>query len=93
MVEPSWVGLGGLAASILSALAAYLAIRQTMLQRKASLKQQLIINNLEIKDNLLSKNNFTSKPFEKTSIDDLHPTLVNAGSGAALNVTTEWSYP
>ncbi|WP_213731150.1 hypothetical protein, partial [Citrobacter freundii] len=44
-------------------------------------------------DNLLSKNNFTSKPFEKTSIDDLHPTLVNAGSGAALNVTTEWSYP
>ena len=93
MVEPSWVGLGGLAASILSALAAYLAIRQTMLQRKASLKPQLIINNLEIKDNLLSKNNFTSKPFEKTSIDDLHPTLVNAGSGAALNVTTEWSYP
>ncbi len=48
MVEPSWVGLGGLAASILSALAAYLAIRQTMLQRKASLKPQLIINNLEI---------------------------------------------
>lgn len=93
MSEPSWIGLGGLAASVLSALAAYLAIRQTIIQRRISIKPQLIINNLEINENQLSTNNYTSAPFDKVSRNKLSPTVVNAGAGAALNVLFQWSFP
>lgn len=93
MAEPSWIGIGGFIASACSALAAYLAIRQTINQRKTSIKPQLILNNFEIKLNKLSKNNYTARPFEEVDNSELGPAIINAGLGSALNIKIEWSYP
>ena len=43
MADPTWLGLGGLVASTLSALAAYLAIRQNIIQRRISNKVQITV--------------------------------------------------
>ncbi|HED2995399.1 TPA: hypothetical protein R4Z75_001489 [Citrobacter freundii] len=93
MADSSWVDVGGFIASACSALAAYLAIRQTINQRKISIKPQLIINNFEIRENKLSKNNYTASPLANVDTSHLGPTIINAGLGSALNVMVEWSYP
>ncbi|MEG2268797.1 MAG: hypothetical protein RSC68_31260, partial [Acinetobacter sp.] len=93
MAEPSWIGVGGLIASGCSAVAAYLAIRQTINQRKTSIKPQLILNNFKININKLSKNNYTARPLEGSDISKLGPTIINAGLGSALNIKIEWFYP
>ncbi|EIU5794255.1 hypothetical protein ACU0J3_20660 [Salmonella sp. UPMP 2912] len=93
MADSSWVDVGSFLASACSAVAAYLAIRQTINQRKISIKPQLIINDVEIRENKLSKNNYTSRPLENVGTSLLGPTIINAGLGSALNVRVEWDYP
>ncbi|EBQ7297132.1 hypothetical protein FWL64_10430, partial [Salmonella enterica] len=49
MAAESWVTIGGFFATTASAIAAFFAVKQTMLQRTISTKPQLIINNQEVK--------------------------------------------
>ncbi|CAH3672669.1 hypothetical protein [Klebsiella oxytoca] len=91
MADPAWLGLGGLVASTLSALAAYLAIRQNIIQRRISNKVQITVKGCEINlsrrkiinsINLINdKDEFTMKPF-----------IINIGLGPALNFVYSWDF-
>ncbi|MFJ3458453.1 hypothetical protein ACIPMZ_15980 [Scandinavium goeteborgense] len=91
MSDPNWVGYGGLVASALSALAAYLAIRQTIKQRRISNKVQLITkrNSFTICLGDLS----TQLPLNKTSEEfEIAISAINAGLGPAIKVEYEWVF-
>ncbi|EII7222784.1 hypothetical protein LHS23_004552, partial [Salmonella enterica subsp. enterica serovar Paratyphi B] len=49
MAAESWVTIGGFIATTASAVAAFFAVKQTMLQRTISTKPQIIVNNEEVK--------------------------------------------
>ncbi|MFU0882576.1 hypothetical protein ACM26M_15220 [Kluyvera cryocrescens] len=91
MSDPSWLGFGGLVASALSALAAYLAIQQTIKQRRISNKVQLIIQNNTIPinvDNLLT-------PMPLSRMDEqfnIATSVINVGLGPAIKVEYEWDF-
>lgn len=53
MADPAWVGVGGLVASTLSAFAAYLAIRQNIIQRRIANKVQITLKGVGNGANLL----------------------------------------
>lgn len=91
MADPAWVGLGGLAASTLSALAAYLAIRQNIIQRRISNKVQITLKGVEF--NLARRK--IINPIMLTHDNDeftLKPPLINIGLGPALNFEYSWEF-
>ncbi|MHC9003583.1 hypothetical protein [Enterobacter adelaidei] len=93
MADPSFVTYGGLIASTLSAIAAYLAIRQTVVQRKESIRPQLLINDVDLHMVSMNEHHFSAMPLARISIDDIKPELINSGLGTALNVKLAWEYP
>lgn len=91
MSDPSWLGFGGLVASALSALAAYLAIQQTIKQRRISNKVQLILKNNTILINV--DNLFTPIPLSKNDEQfNISTSVINVGLGPAIKVEYEWIF-
>ena len=93
MADISFVTYGGLIASTLSAIAAYLAIRQTVVQRKESIRPQLLINDLDLLTVSMNEHHYSAMPLARIPIDDIKPELVNSGLGTAINVKLFWEYP
>ena len=87
MADPAWLGYGGLTASALSAIAAYLAIRQTVIQRKLSNKVQIITKDVKIK---IDKTKIVNKGVFDAISKNNNPTLpiLNVGLGPALKFNT-----
>lgn len=91
MSEPSWISVGGLVASVFSALAAYLAIRQTIIQRRIANKVQIITSTSHViirqkeglKKIVLSKL-LTTK---NTKLE-----ILNVGLGPALKFNYQWVF-
>lgn len=85
--------LGSYIATIFSAATAFFAIRQSISQRKQSIKPQLLIKRVEIIAGNINKNKFSPSPFKDSDLTLLQPTIVNTGLGSALNITMKWDYP
>ncbi|HID5461647.1 TPA: hypothetical protein ACXEQN_005400, partial [Klebsiella pneumoniae] len=91
MADPTWLGLGGLVASTLSALAAYLAIRQNIIQRRISNKVQITVKGVEInlaRRKIINSIDLTSNSDEFT----MKPFIINIGLGPALNFVYSWDF-
>lgn len=91
MSDPAWVSFGSLAASSFSALAAYLAIRQTIKQRRISNKVQLITKNKKftIYHGAMEAPIPLSRPTEQY---DITIPIINAGLGPAIKLEYEWAF-
>lgn len=85
--------LGSYIATIFSAATAFFAIRQSIIQRKQSIKPQLLMKRVEISAENINKNKFSNSPFKDSDLALLQPTIVNTGIGSALNITMKWDYP
>ncbi|HIC1104565.1 TPA: hypothetical protein ACWZ13_004533 [Escherichia coli] len=72
-----------------SAIAAFLAIKQTIKQRKISVTPQLVINNCKIKTDYLYNDSYSLFPFSDEYYFENRPEIFNAGSGVALNTSVE----
>lgn len=70
-----------------SAIAAFLAIRQTIKQRKIAVTPQLVINNYQVRSNEINNDAFSLFPLPIEHFLENRPELINAGSGVALNVS------
>lgn len=91
MSEPTWVGLGGFIASAFSAGAAYLAIRQTIIQRKIANKVQLITKNVKVNlNNIQSGNSIEINKFAEEFKVPLP--VINVGLGPAIKIEYEWMF-
>lgn len=91
MAEPNWISVGGLVASAFSALAAYLAIRQTIIIRRVSNKVQIITKtaNATVSQQEIDKKIILGKLLNVTSskID-----ILNVGLGPALRFKYQWVF-
>lgn len=85
--------LGSYIATIFSAITALFAIRQSLMQRKLSIKPQLLVKRIEIFAGNINKNKFSTSPFKGSDLKALEPALINTGSGSALNINITWNYP
>lgn len=91
MSDPNWVGYGSLAASSLSALAAYLAIQQTIKQRRISNKVQLITKRQSF--TICLEDLSTHLPLNRPSEEfDIAISVINAGLGPAIKLEYEWIF-
>lgn len=70
-----------------SAIAAFLAVKQTIKQRKIAVTPQLVINNYQIRSNEINDNSFSLFPISTDYFSKNKPEIINAGSGVALNVS------
>lgn len=92
MATESWVTIGGFIATTASAIAAFFAVKQTMLQRTISTKPQIIVSNHEVKT-ILSENNTFALVIEDSELYYDIPILIkNVGLGTALNIQYNWSF-
>lgn len=86
-----WIALGGLIASFFSAIAAFLAIRQTIIQRLISVKPQLII-----KETKLITDKIKSFGTTLNIMGDLKNTfqvdVLNIGLGVAMKIKYQWVF-
>lgn len=91
MAEPAWLGYGGLAASAFSAVAAYLAIRQSIIQRKISNKVQIITKDVKIK---LDKTKIVNNIAFNVLLKNINCSLpiLNIGLGPALKFKYQWVF-
>jgi len=92
MADPTFVTYGGLISSVFSAIAAYLAIRQTVVQRKESIRPQLLITDLDLSLASMNEYHYSAMPLARMNLDDIQPELVNSGLGTAINVELSWEY-
>ncbi|MCS2152407.1 hypothetical protein MUU49_07415 [Scandinavium goeteborgense] len=91
MSDSSWLAFGGLAASTLSALAAYLAIQQTIKQRRISNKVQLILKNNTFE--VHTKDISTPIPLNNANEQfDINLSILNVGLGPAIKLEYEWDF-
>ncbi|EJD5900264.1 hypothetical protein ACSD1S_004360 [Escherichia coli] len=91
MADPAWLGYGGLTASALSAVAAYLAIRQTVIQRKLSNKAQIITKDVKIKlDKTKIERNIAFNALSRNYTPFLP--VLNVGLGPALKFKYKWIF-
>ena len=92
MAAESWVTIGGFIATTASAIAAFFAVKQTMLQRTVLTKPQIIISNQEV--NLLhcSGGMFRFAIEDSNSHYDTPILIKNVGLGTALNIKYQWSF-
>lgn len=91
MADPAWVGVGGLVASTLSAFAAYLAIRQNIIQRRIANKVQITLKGVEI--NLARRKIIKFIDLTNDSSDfTMNPPLINIGLGPALKFEYSWDF-
>lgn len=92
MADPTFITYGGLIASVFSAIAAYLAIRQTVVQRKESIRPQLLISDLDLSLASMNEYHYSAMPLARMDLSDIQPELVNSGLGTAINVELSWEY-
>ncbi|EMX9180107.1 hypothetical protein AAH354_002569 [Citrobacter sedlakii] len=92
MAAESWVTIGGFIATTASAVAAFFAVKQTMLQRTISTKPQLIINSQEVKTLHTSDSVFRLKLENKDYFYDIPIIIKNVGLGTALNIKYNWNF-
>ncbi|MEB5889761.1 hypothetical protein [Enterobacter roggenkampii] len=92
MAAESWVTIGGFFATTASAIAAFFAVKQTMLQRTISTKPQIIINNQEVKAIHSLDSTFALKIEENDFYFDIPIIIKNVGLGTALNIKYSWSF-
>ncbi|EPQ9956762.1 hypothetical protein [Enterobacter hormaechei] len=85
--------LGSYIATIFSAATAFFAIRQSIMQRKLSIKPQLLIKRIELFAGNIDKNKFSISPFKGSDLKIFEPSIINTGSGSALNINIKWDYP
>ena len=91
MADPAWVGVGGLVASTLSAFAAYLAIRQNIIQRRIANKVQITLKGVEVnlaRRKIIKFIDLTNDSSEFT----INPPLINIGLGPALKFEYSWDF-
>lgn len=93
MSDTSWIGYGGLVASALSAIAAYLAIRQTIVQRKESIRPQLLVSDLNLDRITMNEYHYTAMPLARIDAESIKPDIINSGLGTAINIEVTWDYP
>lgn len=72
-----------------SAIAAFLAIKQTIKQRKISVTPQLVINNCQIKSHDLYDDSYSLFPISDEYYLENRPEIINTGSGVALNTSVK----
>ena len=70
-----------------SAIAAFLAIRQTIKQRKIAVTPQLVINDYQVRSGEMNNDAYCLFPWPIEHFMANRPELINAGSGVALNVS------
>lgn len=92
MAAESWVTVGVFIATTASAIAAFFAVKQTMLQRVILTKPQIIISNQEV--NLLhcSASRFRFKLADSNLYYYIPVSIKNVGLGTALNIKYTWSF-
>lgn len=92
MAAESWVTIGGFTATTVSAIAAFFAVKQSMLQRTILTKPQIIISNQEVKLIHLSDSIFRFK-LEHSNLYHYIPIIIkNVGLGTALKIKYNWSF-
>ncbi|MBJ9225900.1 hypothetical protein GHT39_09520 [Citrobacter braakii] len=81
-------------ATMASAVAAFLAVKQTIKQRKISVTPQLVINNFQIRTRDIYDDVYSLLPISSEFYSEHRPEIINAGSGVALNasVTVEFDF-
>lgn len=92
MAAENWITIGGFIATTASAIAAFFAVKQTMLQRIVLTKPQIIMSNQEV--NLLHCSDSTfSLAFEDLKLyHDIPIFIKNVGLGTALNIKYSYSF-
>lgn len=91
MADPAWVGVGGFVASTLSAFAAYLAVRQSIIQRRISNKVQITLKGVKVnltRRKIIKAIDLTNDHVEFT----MKPSLINIGLGPALKFEYSWDF-
>lgn len=91
MTVDKWIAIGGLVTSFFSALAAFLAIRQTIIQRLTSIKPQLIIKEKTFTTEKVSPAQPALEIMGKEQHDFFIP-VINIGLGAALKLKYQWEF-
>ncbi|MBJ8386553.1 hypothetical protein [Citrobacter cronae] len=74
-------------ATMASAVAAFLAVKQTIKQRKISVTPQLVINNYQIRTREVYDDVYSLLPISSEHYSKHRPEIINTGSGVALNAT------
>lgn len=92
MAAESWVTIGGFIATTASAVAAFFAVKQTMLQRTISTKPQIIVNNEEVKTIYSPNSTFALIIEDPDFYYDIPILIKNVGLGTALNIKYNWSF-
>ncbi|WP_115192085.1 hypothetical protein ACHQI3_05730 [Raoultella planticola] len=92
MAGENWVTVGGFIATTASAVAAFFAVRQSMLQRTVLTKPQIIINSQEV--SLINPTGRTlSFIIENPEYyNNIELPIRNVGLGTALNIKYQWSF-
>ncbi|BBV49931.1 MULTISPECIES: hypothetical protein [Citrobacter] len=70
-----------------SAVAAFLAVKQTIKQRKIAVTPQLVINDYQVRSREIYDDSFNLFPGSAEYFSEHKPEIINAGSGVALNVS------
>ena len=70
-----------------SAAAAFLAVKQTIKQRKIAVTPQLVINDYQVRSREIYDDSFSLLPCSAEYHSAHKPEIINAGSGVALNVS------
>lgn len=92
MANDSWVAIGALVTSAGSAIAAFFAVQQSYLQRKISIKPELITKDVEIKTIYINSPIFSCKPIDSKIEYNIDIPILNIGLGAALNIKYKWIF-
>lgn len=92
MANESWVAIGAFVASAGSAIAAFFAVQQSVVQRKISIKPELITKDIEIKIIYINSPIFSCKPFNSKIEYNIDIPILNIGLGAALNIKYKWIF-
>ncbi|WP_158696589.1 hypothetical protein [Cronobacter malonaticus] len=85
------IAAGSLITSAFSALAAFLAIRQTIIQRLTAIKPQLIVKEITFKIDNLGHTEPLLNILGKNK-NDIFINVINIGLGAALNIRYKWNF-
>lgn len=91
MTIDKWIAIGGLVTSFFSAVAAFLAIRQTIIQRLTSIKPQLIIK----EQTFITERVYATQPALEimgNKRQDFFIPIINIGLGAALKLKYQWKF-
>jgi hypothetical protein len=92
MATDSWVTIGGFIASTGSAIAAFFAVKQSVMQRTISIKPQLIIKDIELHMVYIGNSFFSCEPYHKEYMSEFKIPIINIGIGTALNIEYKWKF-